>query len=145
MTTPYDEVPVGDPPSADATICPECGDDLVHHRCVARIRELNDAFRADAAHIGVRLARQQLVITHGVAARGDAFIERAVAAVRAYASFTPANDPWGEHDFGSFELDDTTLNWKIDYYDEWLDAGSPDPADPGVTRRVLTVLLAEEY
>ena len=41
-----------------------------------------------------------------------------------------ANDPWGEHDFGAFELDGKTLNWKIDYYDEWLDAGSPDPASP---------------
>jgi Protein of unknown function (DUF3768) len=55
------------------------------------------------------------------------------------------NDPHGEHDFGSFEYSGQTIFWKIDYYDMRLKWGSPDPADPAVTRRVLTILLAEEY
>lgn len=47
-------------------------------------------------------------------------------------------------DFGSFEYAGKCIMWKIDYYDqEW--SGSPDPADPAVTTRVLTVMLAEEY
>ena len=31
------------------------------------------------------------------------------------------------------------------YYDRALDFGSPDPADPDVTARVLTILLTSEY
>jgi hypothetical protein len=27
------------------------------------------------------------------------------------------NDPYGEHDFGSFELAGEKFFWKIDYYD----------------------------
>jgi hypothetical protein len=38
----------------------------------ARIRELNDAFRCDPNVIGVQLALGMLVVTRGVAARGNA-------------------------------------------------------------------------
>jgi uncharacterized protein DUF3768 len=65
--------------------------------------------------------------------------------VRSFEKFEEANDPHGEHDFGSFEYSGQTIFWKIDCYDMKLKWGSPDPADPSVTRRVLTILLAEEY
>jgi hypothetical protein len=39
----------------------------------------------------------------------------------------------------------TKLFWKIDCYDRELHFGSPDPADPTVTTRVLTLMLASEY
>jgi hypothetical protein len=68
-----------------------------------------------------------------------------VTAVREFSDFTENNDPFGEHDFGIFELDGVTLFWKIDLYDRSLAWASPDPADPAVTRRVLTILLAKEY
>ena len=45
----------------------------------------------------------------------------------------------------NFEIDGQDLLWKIDYYDNELEYGSPNPADPNVTRRVLTILLADEY
>jgi hypothetical protein len=34
---------------------------------------------------------------------------------------------------------------KIDYYDRMLRDASPNPADPAVTRRVLTLMLASDY
>jgi hypothetical protein len=110
-----------------------------------QIRLLNDAFRTQHLAIGPLLTQDQLVITRGVADHGNDFIDRAVKAVRQFSDFTEDNDPHGEHDFGSFELDGIKLFWKIDYYDQSLEHGSPDPADADVTRRVLTVLLAEEY
>ena len=129
MSTPYDDEPIADDAGA----------------LNARIRELNDEFRRDPSLLGVQIGLDKLVITRGVAARGDPFVDRAMRAVRDYADFTENNDPFGEHDFGAFTLDDANLFWKIDYYDTGLEYGSPNPADPDVTRRVLTVLLAEEY
>src|SRR5580704_12820127 len=105
-----------------------------------QIRLLNDAFRTQHLAIGPFLAQNQLVVTPGVADLGNDFIDRAVKAVRQFSDFTEDNDPYGEHDFGVFKLDGNTLNWKIDYYDEALEYGSRDPADPTVTTRVLTIL-----
>lgn len=65
--------------------------------------------------------------------------------VKSYNDFTPENDPYGEHDFGAFDLDDTRIWWKFDYYDLHMQWASPDPTDPGCTTRVLTILLPEEW
>ena len=85
------------------------------------------------------------MITAGVRDKGPIFVLAAVSAVRAFDAFTSDNDPYGEHDVGGFELCGERLFWKIDYYDKGMSFGSPDPADPAVTRRVLTVMLASEY
>ena len=42
------------------------------------------------------------------------------------------NDPYGEHDFGSFRYAGETIFWKFDYYDVDLQMHSPDPSDPTV-------------
>jgi hypothetical protein len=66
--------------------------------------------------------------------------------VRTFDAFTSHNDPFGEHDFGSFEFGAERIFWKIDYFDRDGERyGSPDPADPRVTKRILTILLASEY
>ena len=63
----------------------------------------------------------------------------------AFDDFNADNDPHGELDFGSFELEGEKVFWKIDYYDLAGEFGSEDPTDPKKTLRVLTVMLAEEY
>lgn len=102
------------------------------------IRSLNDRFRQT-------LQGGRALVTRGVLAHGDAFAQRAIAAVQTFAAFTPDNDPHGEHDFGAVEIDGVRVFFKIDYYDLSELAGSPDPADPNVTVRVLTIMLAEDY
>lgn len=87
----------------------------------------------------------RVLITRGVESLGDALIGKAFAAVRTFSTFTADNDPYGEHDFGIVELEGRKLFWKIDYYDHTLQCGSPDPSDPTITTRVLTIMLAEEY
>jgi len=103
-----------------------------------RIRELNDAFRTS-------LEGGRCLFTAGVSEYGIPFSTAALAAVKAFNNFTLDNDPYGEHDFGTFELDEERLIWKIDYYDRTLRFGSNDPADPDQTKRVLTIMLEEEY
>lgn len=102
----------------------------------ATIALLNDLARTT-------LTDCRLVITPGIAKLDD--LEAVISRVQAYNAFTPSNDPYGEHDFGSFEHVGNTVFWKLDYFDPDMLMHSPDPADPTVTCRVLTIMLAEEY
>jgi hypothetical protein len=104
----------------------------------AAIRELNDAFRTN-------LMGGKVMMTTSVAALPDRLKLAAVHHVRGFAKFNADNDPWHEHDFGSFELQGEKLFWKIDYYDKSTEHSSEDPADPAQTTRVLTIMLASEY
>ncbi|MGR6330415.1 DUF3768 domain-containing protein [Sphingomonas sp. XXL09] len=103
-----------------------------------RIRELNDGLR--------RFARSGVIcLTAGVQALGESGVAEALIATRDFDAFTPDNDPYDEHDFGAFRAAGERIFWKIDYYDRNRRYGSPDPADPRVTIRVLTIMLASEY
>ena len=103
-----------------------------------RIRSLNDELRQN-------LAAGVAVMTPGIAALGQEAVERIVKTIAVFDDLCHANDPHEEHDFGSFEADGHTIFFKIDYYDETLSMHSPDAADPSVTKRVITIMLAEEY
>lgn len=85
------------------------------------------------------------MITSGISALGAELVGNILTAIARFNTFTSANDPYGEHDFAVIEVDGHDVLWKIDYYDETLSHHSPDPADPNVTVRVMTVMLAEEY
>ena len=86
-----------------------------------------------------------ILATRGVRSLPCFDVSTLLAMLREYGEFDEDNDPHGEHDFGDLELDGHDLLWKIDYYDNDLLNGSPDPADASVTHRVLTVMLASEY
>ena len=103
-----------------------------------RIRTLNDALRKN-------FSQGQAVMTTGIAALGSEAVANIVKTIEIYDDFCHANDPYEEHDFGSFEADGHTIFFKIDYYDPTLTVHSTDPSDPAVTKRVITIMLAEEY
>ena len=103
-----------------------------------QIRALNDALRQN-------FRTGTAVMTAGVAALGAEAVARIVRTIAVYDDFYHANDPYEEHDFGSFEVDGHKLLFKIDYLDKSRCYHSPDPSDPSVTERVITIMFAEEY
>lgn len=105
---------------------------MLEQQQLAIIRDRNDAVR--------RLGLNRLT-TPGIRALED--FEEVLSKVREFDRFDSNNDPYGEHDFGSFEHKGEKIFWKIDYYDRELQYWS-DPLD-AKTKRVLTVMLAEEY
>jgi hypothetical protein len=102
------------------------------------IRTLNDQLRRDFSY-GVA------VMTPGVAALGAAAAERIFRTIAVFDDFCHANDPHQEHDFGSFEAEGETIFFTICYYSIDMTMHSPDPSNPAVTTRVITIMLAEEY
>ena len=104
----------------------------------ARIRALNDKLRTTGQG-------GEIVITRGINALGAEVVTAILRGVQTFTAFEPGNDPYGEHDFALLQVADQRVMFKIDYYNLTLSGHSPDAGDPTVTRRVLTVMLAEEY
>ncbi len=105
---------------------------------IARIRNLNDQFRT-------RFEGGRVLMTRGVSALAGNTQAQVLLAIRNFDDFTEDNGPFSAHEFGSVQVDGETVFFKIDAYDVNMEYGSPNPADPEVTRRVLTILLAAEY
>lgn len=105
---------------------------------VVRIRALNDRFRRTGFG-------GMIMHTSGIHDLGEEVVRSVAKAVIAFDDFSANNDPYEEHDFGAVEVDKYRIFWKIDYYGNDMESGSPDPADPSITKRVLTIMLAAEY
>jgi Protein of unknown function (DUF3768) len=90
------------------------------------IRTLNDELRRN-------FSAGTAFITAGAAALGAQAIRRIIKTIAVYDDFCHANDPYEEHDFGSFEANGHTIFFKIDYYDKDLTFHSSNPADPTVS------------
>ena len=101
-------------------------------REVTKIAELNDEFRRSF---------QGTVMTPGIMYLDD--VLGLTKRVYEFNDFTEDNDPYGEHDFGSFDWKGERILWKIDYFDQSLKYGE-DPLSPKC-KRVMTIMLASEY
>jgi hypothetical protein len=115
-----------------------------------QIAKLNDQFRSRGRFgqpsSGAPEVPGTMFLTMGVATLPRAVQFEIWAKVQTFSDFSEGNDPYGERDFGAFDIGGKKIFWKIDYYaDKTLSAGSEDPADPEKCFRVLTVMLAEEY
>lgn len=102
------------------------------------IKTSNDNFRR--SFIGGKV-----MLTQGINAKLADDVAIILSEVGMFNDFTKANDPYGEHDFGSFDYKDDKIFFKIDYYDNNIQYLSPNPEDETQTVRVLTVMLASEY
>lgn len=103
-----------------------------------KIAFLNDAFRT--TFLG-----GTITVTAGLHVLGDEFVKAALLATREFDAFTLDNDPHAEHDFGTLAVHGRAVIWKIDYFDPTMTKGAENPANVTSTRRVLTVMLAEDY
>jgi hypothetical protein len=105
---------------------------------LARIRELNDAFRTSFVG-GVA------TITPGVEALSREVRAELLHRVRTFDRFNIENDPNKEHAFGAVTVGSQTFYWRIDTYDRNMECASEDASDPAKTTRVLLIMNAEEY
>ena len=112
-------------------------------RDAATIAAQNDLFRSSLGETPDLPG--QTVMTQGVAALTPIEQIDVIRSVARFDIFNEDNDPNGEHDFGAFEVNGKRLFWKVDLYANDLQHGSDDPANPKVTYRILTIMLASEY
>lgn len=111
---------------------------------IKKIRELNDRLRKTLPRT------QDMIVLMGDLAHADEAEKLlAYAETRKFDCFNEDNDPYGEHDCGCFTItydgEEKSCIFKIDYYDLNLKFGSVDASDENVTRRVLSIFYASDY
>ena len=103
-----------------------------------KIQKLNDSFRTS-------LTGGKVMLTRGISLLPHEDLINIIKQVQNFNAFNKNNDPYGEHDFGSFNYKGKQIFGKIDYYDKNYQYCSEDPSNPSLTNRVMTIMLAEEY
>lgn len=82
----------------------------------------------------------RLMLTQGIRAEfSDEDIPEILMQIKNTDKFDDGDDPWKEHDFGSFVFKDERIYWKFDYYCNAFETFKENGT------RVLTVMLASEY
>ena len=102
------------------------------------IATLNDNFKKN--FIG-----GEVLLSAGIAAMSSEDKANIVSMVQNFNDFNEDNDPYGEHDFGSFDYKGEKILWKIDYYDLNNQYHSENPANPDITNRILTIMTVFEW
>ena len=102
---------------------------------LARVQQLNDEAR-------MYVPDGLVVVSRAIAAKPADEVADILERVRTFDAFTSNNDPYGEHDFGSFEFAGERIFWKIDLYEQPEVKGAD--CQP-MTTRVLTIMLADEW
>jgi len=111
-------------------------------RTIQEIVQDNDLFRTTLL---VSL-RHRIVLTNTVAClreRDPKVFSEIIHMVSTFKDFNEDNDPYGEHDFGSFEVGGISYFWKIDYYAAGWEAGV-DPKEE-IPHLLLTIMAADDY
>jgi hypothetical protein len=94
-------------------------------------KQTNDALRASIPQVS---SPNRLLITRGVMGLGFEAVCEILMKVKNFDDFNESNDPYGEHDFGSFNHNGEEIFWKIDDYQ----------GQEGYNL-ILTIMLSEEY
>ncbi len=101
------------------------------------IADANDLFRMTM----ITGPRHKVILTPGVSENKDR--EQIITCVRNFKDFEIANDPFGEHDFGTVLVNGESYYFKMDYYDKDMENGA-DPYKDQYTI-VLTIMRSDEY
>lgn len=106
------------------------------------IAERNDKFRVNVINSPSE-TQGKCVLTAGIANQYPLVLAHILYAVKNFSDFKEEDNPYGENDFGAFEICKVKMYFKIDYYlDESMNYGTDDPL---TSYQVLTIMLASEY
>jgi hypothetical protein len=111
--------------------------DIVTPDKLERICELNDNLRKS-------FSGGEVVLTSSVAALPDMVKASVLDQVALFEAFNEENDPYGFHDYGSFDYCNREFFFKIDFFTLEPSDEPLDLADPSKALRIMTVGLAQD-